>query len=196
MAKKKRRRGAELADAILAAAWEQLQAKGYQNVTIEGIAAAAATTKTVLYRRWPDKAHLIIAALSKFGNLPDYQVPDTGSLRGDLLNLFGQMAAFLDRLQEDTLRGLLADRLQHLEFGEIFSHLTTGEQLKGLIQPLLDRAAARGEISHADWPDRVVTLPGILLLNEILSRQTLTLTAQTEMVDDILLPIFAVGTSR
>ncbi|MFC6288829.1 TetR/AcrR family transcriptional regulator [Levilactobacillus angrenensis] len=190
MAKKKRRRGTELVDAILTAAWEQLQAKGYQNVTIEGIAAAAATTKTVLYRRWPDKAHLIIAALSKFGNLPDYQAPDTGSLRDDLLNLFGQMAALLDRLQEETLRGLLADRIQHLEFGEIFSHLNTGEQLKGLIQPLLDHAAARGEISHADWPDRVVTLPGVLLLNEILGQQTLTPAAQTEMVDDILLPIF------
>ncbi|WP_125583496.1 TetR/AcrR family transcriptional regulator [Levilactobacillus cerevisiae] len=188
--KKKRRRGADLENAILTAAWEQLQAKGYQNVTIEGIAAAAATTKTVLYRRWPDKAHLVIAALSKFGDLPSYHVPATGSLRSDFLDLFGQMATFLAQLQGETLRGLLADRLQHLELGELLNHANDGTALKTLVQPMLDHATQRGEISHADWPDRVINLAGILLINEIISRQDLTATAQVEMVDEILLPIF------
>ena len=62
---------------FLAATWEQLQAKGYQALTIEGVAQAAATTKTVLYRRWPDKAHLVLAALSKYDNFTGYMVPDT-----------------------------------------------------------------------------------------------------------------------
>jgi len=187
---KKRRRGADLENAILTAAWEQLQEKGYQNATIEGVAAAAATTKTVLYRRWPDKAHLMIAALFKFGELPDYQVPDTGSLRGDLFALFGQMAAFLDRLNGETLRGLLADRLRNLELGELLSRANTTDTLKTFLRPLLVRAAERGEIPQREWSDRVINLPGILLLNEVIGQQTLTVAAQTEMIDEILLPVY------
>jgi len=191
--KKTRRRGQALVDAILTATWDQLQQKGYQNLTIEGVAKAADTTKTVLYRRWPDKAHLVIAALGKFGNLTPYTVPDTGTLRGDLLNLFGQLAAFLERLKGETLRGLFADRLQSLEVGKLLNHANQGNELKDIVQPMLDHAAARGEIAKADWPDRVVTLPGILLINEVLSQQDLSTAAQIEMVDDILLPVFYAG---
>ena len=65
--RKSRRRGTELEDALLTAAWQQLQEEGYQKLTIEGIAAAAGTTKTVLYRRWPKKALIVVAAFSSLG---------------------------------------------------------------------------------------------------------------------------------
>ena len=47
-----RRRGAELEQAILDAAWEQLIAEGYEHFTIDTVAARAQTSKPVLYRRW------------------------------------------------------------------------------------------------------------------------------------------------
>ncbi|WP_261810642.1 TetR/AcrR family transcriptional regulator [Levilactobacillus humaensis] len=194
--KKKRRRGAELETAILTAAWDQLQAKGYHDLTIEGVAAAAATTKTVLYRRWPDKARLVIAALSKFGEMPSYQGVDTGSLRGDLLNLFGQMAAVLAKLRTGTLRGILADRLDKLDLGQLMGKANTSHTVMELIQPMLDRAAARGEIASADQPDRVVTLPGVLLINEVIGQRQLTVAAQVAIVDEILLPVFQSVTAK
>ncbi|KRN01811.1 transcriptional regulator, AcrR family [Levilactobacillus senmaizukei DSM 21775 = NBRC 103853] len=190
--KKTRRRGAALEAAILKVAWDQLQAQGYQALTIEGVAAGAATTKTVLYRRWPDKAHLVIATIRKFGNLVSYQVPDTGTFRGDLLDLFGQLASVLDTLKGETFRGLLSDRLKQVKFDQILDRLNNDNALASYVQPILDHAAARGEISQARWPERVVNLPGILLLNEIFSRRELTLAAQTAMVDEILLPVFSV----
>lgn len=188
--KKTRRRGAVLEDAILTAAWEQLQDKGYQHLTIEGVAQQAETTKTVLYRRWPDKARLVIAALSKFDFVAGYQIPDTGSLRGDFLNLFGQMATFLEKMNSETLRGLMADRLQNVQLDQLLTAANDGAELAALVQPMLDHAAARGEIAHADWPDRLINLVGVLLINEVVTRQTLTPTTQAEIVDKILLPIF------
>jgi len=191
MAEKKiRRRGQALVDAILAATWEQLQAKGYRALTIEGVARAAATTKTVLYRRWPDKAHLVLAALSKYDNFTGYVVPDTGALRTDLLDLMGQIAAFLEKLKGETFRGLLAERLQHLELDKLMSRANGNAAIRGIMQPMLDRAAKRGEITRTDWPDRVINLVGILLINEVVSRQELSQAARNEMVDDILLPVF------
>ncbi|WP_367295922.1 TetR/AcrR family transcriptional regulator [Levilactobacillus yonginensis] len=188
--KKTRRRGAALENDILAAAWAQLQEKGYQSLTIEGVAEAAATTKTVLYRRWPDKAHLVIAVLSHEKLVPPYVSPDTGSLRSDFLDLFGQMAGFLAKLNEETFRGLLADRLKTVDFSQLLTVANDGSEMERLVQPILDHAAARGEISRAKWPARVVRLPAILLINEIFSHQTLTNEAQQAMVDEILLPVF------
>jgi AcrR family transcriptional regulator len=49
--KQTRRRGAELEQAILDAAWEQLIAEGYEHFTIDTVAARARTSKPVLYRR-------------------------------------------------------------------------------------------------------------------------------------------------
>lgn len=197
--KKTRRRGSALTNAILAVAWTQLQERGYQALTIEGVAAAAETTKTVLYRRWPDKAHLVIAAFSKFGGFSGYVVPDTGTLRTDFLALMAQMAAFLDKLQSETFRGLLADRLQSLDLGALLMQANQHEPNNGLqkiVQPLLDHAAERGEITHAQWPDRLVMLPGILLINEVITQQALPLAARYEIVDQILLPVFGVAPSQ
>lgn len=188
--KKTRRRGEALKEAILRVTWDELQTKGYQRLTMEGVAAAAATTKTVIYRRWPDKAHLVIAAFGRFGGFDGYVVPDTGKLRTDFLALMAQVAAFLDKLAEETFRGLLADRLQHLDLENLLTRASSGNGIQAIVQPMLDHAAARGEIAHADWPDRLVDLPGILLINEVITRQELSLDARYEMVDEILLPVF------
>src|SRR5690349_13494346 len=79
-----RRRGATLERALLRAAWEELAAVGYANLTIEGVAARARTSKAVLYRRWPNRAALITAAMRQEAPLLSGEVPDTGQLRGDV----------------------------------------------------------------------------------------------------------------
>ncbi|RYY09760.1 MAG: TetR/AcrR family transcriptional regulator, partial [Alphaproteobacteria bacterium] len=58
-----RRRGAALEDAILAAAWIELQNSGYTNFTYEAVARRAETSRPVLYRRWQTKLELALAAI-------------------------------------------------------------------------------------------------------------------------------------
>src|SRR5580704_17603611 len=58
-----RRRGEALETALLDAAWEELQAVGYAGLTTEAVADRAGTSRAVIYRRWPKRAELVIAAL-------------------------------------------------------------------------------------------------------------------------------------
>ena len=54
-----RRRGAELDSAIRTAVLQLLGDHGPDGVTMEAVAAAAHTSKPVLYRRWPDRRALL-----------------------------------------------------------------------------------------------------------------------------------------
>src|ERR1700709_1972136 len=72
---------------ILDAAIEVLAECGYERMTIDMVAARAKAGKATLYRRWPSKAELVIDAVAcmKRPDFPPEHMPDTGTLRGDLL---------------------------------------------------------------------------------------------------------------
>src|SRR6516225_6106093 len=81
-----RRRGAELEDAILRAAVEELIESGYAGLTMDRVARRAGTNKNTIYRRWPNRAALGIAAYRQLAAAA-VPSPDTGELRGDALEL-------------------------------------------------------------------------------------------------------------
>jgi AcrR family transcriptional regulator len=56
---------------------------------MESVAARARTGVAVLYRRWPRKDDLVMAAIANHGTMNPVDMPDTGSLRGDMLALLG-----------------------------------------------------------------------------------------------------------
>ena len=60
-----RRRGSTLEAALLQAAWDELTEAGYAAFTMEGVAARAKTSRAVLYRRWPNRPQLVVAALGR-----------------------------------------------------------------------------------------------------------------------------------
>ncbi|TPX01055.1 helix-turn-helix transcriptional regulator, partial [Schumannella luteola] len=62
-----RRRGAELEDAILDAVWDEIAEKGYGGLTYEAVATRARTSRAVLYRRWPSREELVLAAIRRLG---------------------------------------------------------------------------------------------------------------------------------
>src|SRR5262245_21763190 len=82
-----RRRGAALENALLDAAWDELAEKGYAGLTIESVAERAQTSRAVLYRRWPTKPELVRAAVGHARQKEPVEVPDTGSLREDVVEL-------------------------------------------------------------------------------------------------------------
>jgi AcrR family transcriptional regulator len=185
-----RRRGEELEHALLTAAWAELLDVGYPKMTIENVAARAGTSKPVIYRRWPTKAKLVIAALAH--NLPlDESEIDTGSLRGDLIELVGHGIKRFVRMPGDTLPGLITETFREPEvFEELRNRLRTGEVAE-LIRPLLTRAVARGELRTDRCPDRVLRVPFDLLRAETLLYGVLINDAAiTSIVDDVALPLF------
>src|ERR1700744_3783867 len=106
-----RRRGAALEEALLDAAWDELQVAGYQAMTMEAVADRAGTSRAVLYRRWPKRAELVVAALRRHRPISSGEVPDTGSLRGDVLALLTRMSGQLAATGPETVYGLLGDYL-------------------------------------------------------------------------------------
>jgi AcrR family transcriptional regulator len=87
-----RRRGSKLEAAILQAAWDELTEDGYAAFTMERVAVRAKTSRAVLYRRWPNRPELVVAALAHHAQLAPMDVPDTGTLRDDLLALLRRMS--------------------------------------------------------------------------------------------------------
>src|SRR6202034_3347623 len=117
---------------------------GYQAMTLEAVADQAGTSRAVLYRRWPKKAELVVAALRHRRPMLSGEVPDTGSLRGDVIALLTRMSDRLSRTGPETLYGLLGD---YLADAELFDRLRTDVLRIGteVITTMLKRAAERGE---------------------------------------------------
>src|ERR1700728_916175 len=82
-----RRRGRALEEALLESAWAELTDRGYDDFTIDAVAGRGGTSRAVLYRRWPDKQQLVLAALAYAAGKDVVVAPDTGSLRGDVIGL-------------------------------------------------------------------------------------------------------------
>jgi AcrR family transcriptional regulator len=177
-----RRRGAALEAALLDAAWAELRAVGYRDFSMDGVAARAGTAKTVLYRRWPSRAELDVAAMRhRFGSVSDH-VPNTGSLRGDVLSLFRTLRSRYREVGPDVLHGLTLE-LEDLPGSQF-------QILPDAMTAILKRAAARGEARIEGVTPRVLALPGDLLRHELMLRgATLPDTVLEEIVDDIFLPL-------
>src|SRR5450432_744304 len=79
-----RPRSAEADRAILAATLELLAERGLDAMSIEEVAARAGVGKTTIYRRWPSKGLLALDAFV-ISFRAEQPLPDTGTLRGDLV---------------------------------------------------------------------------------------------------------------
>ncbi|MGI5232078.1 TetR/AcrR family transcriptional regulator [Actinoallomurus iriomotensis] len=178
----RRRRGSELEAAILRATWEELGAVGYMNLTMEGVADRARTGKQVLYRRWRNRAELVLAAMrSRVVSIAD-DVPDTGELRGDVLAVLDRMARRYDDVGPDVVHGLMAEAR---DLDPVFFSIMTG-----VMETILRRAADRGEIRPGAVGRRITTLPADLLRHEmLLTSAPVPESTLVEIVDDVFLPL-------
>ncbi|GAB7185887.1 TetR/AcrR family transcriptional regulator [Kitasatospora sp. Ki12] len=184
-----RRRGDELERAILDAVWAELADHGYDRLTMEGVAARARTSKPVLYRRWPNRAALVIAALGR--NAPDYQEPpDTGELRADLMLFLRSVLHRFDDLPPAAVHGFLVDLLRDPELRAGFTGGLTAEGPVGSLGVMIRRAADRGEVDPARITPRVVSLPLDLLRDAFLVGGSVPSDAVVaEVLDEIVLPL-------
>jgi AcrR family transcriptional regulator len=183
-----RRRGEALEAALLDAAWDELQAAGYQSLTMEAVADRAGTSRAVLYRRWPKKAELVVAAMRHRRPMLSGEVPDTGSLRGDVVALLSRMSDRLAKTGPEILYGLLGD---YLADAELFERLRADVLQIGteVTTTMLQRAAERGEARREVNP-RIAALPTDLYRNELLLRRSPpSKSAIAEIVDDVFLPL-------
>lgn len=109
--------------AILRAAADLLVERGYDGLTIEGIAARAGVGKQTIYRWWTSRGEVVAEALFEGLLLPErLTVPDSGDIRADLRTWMTGLSAFLDDGRGETLvRSIITAATQN---ADIAGHLT------------------------------------------------------------------------
>ena len=88
------RRGEHVRQTVLAAAFEELAANGFDGATVAGIAKRSGVHETTVYRRWVTRENLLVAALLE-RSADAIPTPDTGSTRRDLLAIVRGIIAYV-----------------------------------------------------------------------------------------------------
>ncbi len=130
----------------MAAAAQILAERGLSGMSIEEVAARAGVGKTTIYRRWTSRGTLALDAfLAEFqGQQP---LPDTGTLRGDLLAALRAWIRAVTRTSAGPiLAGLIAEAQRDPELAVAWRERVV-ERLRSQHKIMLDRAVERGEIS-------------------------------------------------
>jgi AcrR family transcriptional regulator len=186
-----RRRGIALETALLDAAWDELVAVGFGKLTMESVAARASTGIAVLYRRWANKDELVLAAIEHYRNSHRVDVPDTGTLRGDLVAALSGMgearAAFFAVAAAAAFSGLLAGA--GLTPTQVRDRII-GDQRLARIRTIYQRAHDRGEIDLQRIPQAVLSMPFDLVRHDLLMDLKPLKRARIEsIVDELFLPL-------
>jgi AcrR family transcriptional regulator len=190
-----RKRDASRDDALCQAALEVLAEVGYDRLTIDAVATRAGAGKATCYRRWAGKAELVVDAVGRMKAAPE--LPDTGTLRGDLIELTCHFhdtedAAFRTEVQAGLVSGLVRDAKLREVFAEQFI-----APRKAVFRTVFERAIERGEIAP---------LPNYELLSDIVPSMAfhrMIMTGESPgsdfiqtILDQIVLPLVHPGKTR
>ncbi|MCV7077643.1 TetR/AcrR family transcriptional regulator [Mycobacterium szulgai] len=171
---------------LLAVTLQLLQEHGYDRLTVDAVANTARASKATVYRRWPSKAELVLAAFIE-GVRQVAVVPNTGTLRGDLLKL-GDICCQQVHQQAGTIRAVLVEISRHPALNQAMQRQFI-DQRKAVIQHVLRQAVERGEIAESAITDDLWDLlPGYLIFRAILPERPPTSRTVQALVDDFIIP--------
>ncbi|UVO12188.1 TetR/AcrR family transcriptional regulator [Mycobacterium sp. SVM_VP21] len=171
---------------LLAITLELLQEHGYDRLTVEAVAIRAKASKATMYRRWPTKADLVLAAFIE-GTRASAAPPNTGSLRGDLLEI-GHWTCGQALEHMRTMRAVLNEMSHSPALQEAMQQKFI--QHRNLVMDaVLADAVARGEIEASAINQEIYDLlPGYLVFRALVSDRPPTQKTVRVVVDDVLLP--------
>ena len=181
-----RPRDANRDEAILQATMRILREEGYAGLTIEGVAVAAKVGRPTIYRRWPSKPALAVAALVGSGRLA-MPGPDTGSLRDDLVAVQRHQIELMNSPESRRITaGLVADLVADPELAEIYVSQYLVPR-RATVWQVLQRAVERGELdADVDLAFVYDLLIGPLFMRAVVWGQPLADDAAEQTVDVIL----------
>ncbi len=139
-----RPRSVEADEAILEAATTAFIELGWDSLTIEGVAARAGVGKTTIYRRYPTRLDLLLAAAERLAEEKG-AVPDTGTLPGDL---FALVKAYLGMLSGTragrAIPAMVAATAKNPELANAYRAFIATRRRESAV--VLERAIDRGEL--------------------------------------------------
>ena len=129
---------------ILCAARTLLEEIGFADLTIEGIAERAGVGKTTIYRRWSNKASVVLDAFIEAAT-KQLPFPDTGSVQEDLRLQMRRMVKLMNGTEGRTIATLIGGAQADAELAEAFrSQWLTARREEA--RQIIKRGKGRGEI--------------------------------------------------
>jgi AcrR family transcriptional regulator len=172
---------------ILWATYCLLSEVGYEGLRLDAVAAKAKASKATLYRHWPSKAQLVADAI-RVCKVSGHDVPDTGSLRGDLRAFLELMAATMTDEDGPLFAGLVMAMHTDPEFAVEMRELQRTKRTTAI--QIHARAVARGEISansDAGLTDEIA--PAMMFMHRFARGEPLDATFIDHLVDEVLMPL-------
>jgi len=190
-----RRRGHALDLAILNATIAEIDLSGYAGLSMERVAERARASKASLYRRWPSKVELVMAAI--YGLLPDpAAAAETGSLRGDLLALFRSAAELLAGPGGAAIRGMMSDALRDPELAAQLRRYTRGRSVAAM-REVVRRAMERGELPAGSITARQLEAGlSVMRFHFLTHGDPVPDHVIVEIVDEVMLPLLYAAAGR
>ncbi len=176
--------------ALLDATLELLAEVGAASLTMDLVAARAGASKATIYRRWDSKSELVIDAIAhmKRNQVDLANLPDTGTLRGDLLALFKPASLAESKRKMKIMAGLLSLLTQDQLLADA-ANLAIVEPWAEALILLMKRAVARREISAtADIEALSRVIPSMAAYRTMVQGKPMDLAFLTSMVDGVLIP--------
>jgi AcrR family transcriptional regulator len=180
--------------AILAAAIAILAETGFDRMTMEMVALRAKAGKGALYRRWASKQELVLDAVAqmKREQVDLDNLPDTGSLRGDMLALFRASSTEEADQKRRAMAGLATLLGQAPALAEATSDALTEPWILAN-RAIMQRAIDRGEIDAAAPVQTLERLiPSLGGYRSIVERKSFDHAFLVEMLDHVLLPALGI----
>ncbi|HXL61357.1 MAG TPA: TetR/AcrR family transcriptional regulator [Mycobacterium sp.] len=171
---------------LLAVTLRLLQEHGYDRLTLDAVATTAHASKATVYRRWPTKAELVLAAFIE-GVRQAAVPPDTGTLRGDLVQV-GELICQQAHQHAGTMRAVLVEVSRNPALDDAFQHQFI-DQRRAVIHHILRQAVDRREIDDAVISDELWDLlPGYLIFRFLVPSRLPTHHTVQALVDDVIIP--------
>jgi AcrR family transcriptional regulator len=173
---------------ILEATIELLVELGYHRLTLDAVARQARASKATLYRRWESKPALVIDALIKAKDMPDPELPNTGSLRGDLIATFCGTHGMANSRATEVLGSVITAVSTDEEFARLFRERFIAPKL-AVTEAIYAHAIERGEISPDIDLDIIgPALAGVCLHRAYLMGQPPDEELITRVIDHLIIP--------
>lgn len=190
-----RKRDDSLDSTIVEAALNTLAEVGYDRMTMDQVAAKAKTGKASIYRRWTSKTELVRDAIVFMNrhsvNLTE--LPDTGSIRDDLLALIKPYSAEHSERKLRVLSGLGSFFADYRKISEDLPRQIFGGWENANAQ-LLERAVERGELAaSANIPAACRVISAMTAFTTTLQLKAFDRASYADLLDSIVLPALRAG---
>ena len=182
-----RKRDSSRDDALCQAALELLADVGYDRLTIDAVAARAGAGKATCYRRWAGKAELVVDAIGRMKAA--LELPDTGTLRGDLVALTCHFHDPADAFRTAVQAGLVSGLVRDATLREVFAEQFIAPR-KAVFRTVFERAIERGEIAPVPNYELLSDIvPSIAFHRLIMTGRTPDPAFIQTVLDQIVLPL-------